>query len=346
MCGGSDTVDTDMDPCLNVGGGVRADPPTQADGALVAIGHRRFTTPTREAVVAREPSPAFQFYARDWLGDPDQVALTCEQAGAYIRMLAWAWLKVGLPNDPARIARVVGTTEEVVRVVLDAHFELRGDVWVNPRQERVRAEQMARRDAGERGGQASVERRRERYGSAQPKPIPKHSRSKTRSLPEAGFEAPPEANPEASPNPASASSSASASASAFASSSAPASASTPPIVPPRGDISAENSADLSGFDAFWSAYPRKTAKGAARKAWAVLNPSPDLQTRILEAVSQHRSCRQWLSEGGRFIPHPATWLNQKRWEDELDPDVPMLSSRTVGNLAAGEAWLRGHGVKS
>jgi hypothetical protein len=50
---------------------------------------------------------------------------------------------------------------------------------------------------------------------------------------------------------------------------------------------------------------------------------------------------QWLREGGRFIPNPATWLNQERWGDEPDPEVPQLSDRNLANLSGGEAFLRG-----
>jgi len=30
----------------------------------------------------------------------------------------------------------------------------------------------------------------------------------------------------------------------------------------------------------------------------------------------------WNRDGGRYIPHPSTWLNGRRWEDELAPAPP------------------------
>ena len=30
----------------------------------------------------------------------------------------------------------------------------------------------------------------------------------------------------------------------------------------------------------------------------------------------------WQKEGGRFVPQPATYLNQRRWEDESVPPPP------------------------
>ena len=75
---------------------------------------------------------------------------------------------------------------------------------------------------------------------------------------------------------------------------------------------------LAGFDAFWLAYPRKVGKGAAERAWKRIGPSAELCVTITTAIEQQKTGRQW-SEG--FIPNPATWLNQKRWEDEVEVDA-------------------------
>ena len=76
---------------------------------------------------------------------------------------------------------------------------------------------------------------------------------------------------------------------------------------------------LDTFSAFWSAYPRKTAKANARISWKKLNPDADTVAVIMASVEAHKNSRQWLAEGGRYIPHAATWLNQRRWEDEVAP---------------------------
>lgn len=70
-----------------------------------------------------------------------------------------------------------------------------------------------------------------------------------------------------------------------------------------------------GFDAFWSAYPRKTAKPAAAKAFARLKPDDAMLRAMLAAIERQRRWPQWTKDGGEFIPHPATWLNGRRWED-------------------------------
>lgn len=68
-----------------------------------------------------------------------------------------------------------------------------------------------------------------------------------------------------------------------------------------------------GFMEFWQAYPRKVGKGAAEKAWAKANP--DLQA-VLTALAWQTKQDGWTKDGGAFIPHPGTYLNQRRWEDE------------------------------
>jgi len=74
---------------------------------------------------------------------------------------------------------------------------------------------------------------------------------------------------------------------------------------------------------FWEVFPRKAAKALAQKAFAKLDPDADLLGRMVKAVERQKQTEQWHKNGGRFIPHPATWLHQQRWQDEL-PSVPML----------------------
>lgn len=70
------------------------------------------------------------------------------------------------------------------------------------------------------------------------------------------------------------------------------------------------------FDAFWAAYPKKKAKEAARKAWAKIKPDETLGKVIIQAVEDTKKTTDWKKENGKYIPHPATYLNGKRWEDE------------------------------
>lgn len=85
-----------------------------------------------------------------------------------------------------------------------------------------------------------------------------------------------------------------------------------------------------GFERFWSAYPRKVSKGRAQKAWAKLKPGEQLVQAIIAGIGRAKTSDQWTRDDGRFIPHPATWLNDRGWEDER--------SRPPGD-DAGQWWL-------
>ncbi len=67
------------------------------------------------------------------------------------------------------------------------------------------------------------------------------------------------------------------------------------------------------FEAFWREYPRKIGKGSAYKAWGKLKPPLEI---CLSTLKWQKKTDQWLRDNGQYIPHPATWLNQRRWEDE------------------------------
>ena len=83
------------------------------------------------------------------------------------------------------------------------------------------------------------------------------------------------------------------------------------------------------FDRFWASYPNKTGKQAALKTWSKLKPSAELTESILAAVEYQKTWDRWTKDGGRYIPNPATWLNQGRWEDE-PPDSAAHTAPTDG----------------
>ena len=67
---------------------------------------------------------------------------------------------------------------------------------------------------------------------------------------------------------------------------------------------------------FWSAYPKRKDKARAKIAFAKLDPDDELVNRMLEAIELSKASRDWREDNGKYIPHPTTWLNGKRWEDE------------------------------
>lgn len=74
------------------------------------------------------------------------------------------------------------------------------------------------------------------------------------------------------------------------------------------------------FEDFWKLYPRKVAKRAAQKTWQHLSPAD--QKMALEAIPNHIKYWKLKMTEQDFIPHPSTWLNQGRFEDELVIEQP------------------------
>jgi hypothetical protein len=98
----------------------------------------------------------------------------------------------------------------------------------------------------------------------------------------------------------------------------------------------------TAFDVFWKAYPRKVGKLAAKKAWAEAD-KPPLKA-ILDAILAQLQGEQWRKDHGQYIPHPATWLNQGRWDDvvpgaqaPVDPSERQRQ-RTQADTAALNAY--------
>lgn len=88
----------------------------------------------------------------------------------------------------------------------------------------------------------------------------------------------------------------------------------PPTEPPGTPIVPAAADEL--FDRFWSTYPRRAGKQAARKAWdkAIATTDPEV---IIAAAAAHADDPNRVQQ---YTAHPSTWLNQGRWEDDPLPD--------------------------
>lgn len=69
------------------------------------------------------------------------------------------------------------------------------------------------------------------------------------------------------------------------------------------------------FEDFWSIYPRKVKKQKAKEWFEKNKPTEELFVIIISALKKFINSKEWKESNGQFIPHPTTWLNQKRWED-------------------------------
>lgn len=70
------------------------------------------------------------------------------------------------------------------------------------------------------------------------------------------------------------------------------------------------------FDEFWSVYPRRAAKTAARKAWIKAISSTPAQV-IIDGAERYRDDP---NRDDQFTAHPASWLNAGRWDDDPLPE--------------------------
>lgn len=84
----------------------------------------------------------------------------------------------------------------------------------------------------------------------------------------------------------------------------------------------------SSFDTFWKIYPRKIGKGNARTAFEKALKKAPLERILARAEAFARRCQY---KDPQFIPHPATWLNQERWDDEPE----LLQRPSITPLGVG-----------
>lgn len=71
------------------------------------------------------------------------------------------------------------------------------------------------------------------------------------------------------------------------------------------------------FLEFWAVYPKKVGKGDAYRKWQSLVKSEKKKEQIIRSVQQHKSSDRWKEDDGKYIPNPATFLHQKRFDDEV-----------------------------
>lgn len=101
-----------------------------------------------------------------------------------------------------------------------------------------------------------------------------------------------------------------------------------PPISPKGDkpeVKPEKDSFSESFDDFWKAYPKKVSKTSALKAWNKLKPDDNLVREILTALENQKQSSQWQKDNGDFIPYPAKWLNERRWEDDI-PGISCVGS--------------------
>lgn len=238
-------------------------------------------------------------YIGDYMADTSH--LTAEQHGAYLLILMALWKRAGagLPDvdeNMAAAARLPVARWKAIRPILLDGVLLRTD-GQTVTQKRLDAEigkaqgiTEARSAAGAKGG-ATAQANRKQNGEANDEQTDQANGKQT-----------------STPSPS------------------PSQRENPPTPRKRGGDSVHDFPP--GFDALWSLYPRKRAKAAAAKAFARLRPDEALQARIAAAVRAQAETPEWRKDRGAFVPHLATWLNGRRWEDDT-------SASSGGDIFAG-----------
>lgn len=69
------------------------------------------------------------------------------------------------------------------------------------------------------------------------------------------------------------------------------------------------------FNDFWEQYPRKVGKQKAEKAFNKLDATT--QQDALEGITRYTQFWEQQQTALEYIPHPTTWINAARWQDEL-----------------------------
>ncbi|WP_454676478.1 hypothetical protein [Achromobacter marplatensis] len=92
------------------------------------------------------------------------------------------------------------------------------------------------------------------------------------------------------------------------------------------------------FADFWAIFPRRVGKRDAEKAWAKLRPQD--RAAAIEAMPKHVEYWNACGREREHIPHPATWLNGARWDDEIELPKPRAAARVGQDTqAAAPGWM-------
>lgn len=245
-------------------------------------------------------SPAFQFYAAEWLADEKVSLMTLEEEGAYIRLVAYCWREGSIPADAEMLSRLCkGASTTSIRVVTSCFKQCPTDPLrlVHKRLESEAAKQREWRDKSSNGGRRSAEKRWGTRSDVNSADTGKSAVTTPISTP----------TPLVQPNCNSSSSSSSSS-----------SINTKTLH--------YNASRDEAIERIYGSYPRKVGKPKALDAilrsvrslqtgkdWPKLSEVEALEFLYDKVVSFARSPS---GQAGEFTPHPSTWFNQGRYLDD------------------------------
>jgi uncharacterized protein YdaU (DUF1376 family) len=220
--------------------------------------------------------PWMPLYVADYLADTAH--LSAAESGAYLHLIMHYWLKGGLPNDHAQLAKITRMSLKLFNRSVPVLAPFFGPNWSH---KRINQELEKTKELSEKR-RSAVAQRKDRCSTIEPTIVDQlNTHSHSHSQIDKSISTPPPKK----------------------------------AVVEKGD-----------FDLFYETYPRKIGKEAARKSYAraILKIAP---AELQKAAETYRRLR--TGQDDKFTPHPATWLNQGRWDD----DDLKKTQLTVDNLA-------------
>jgi len=216
----------------------------------------------------------------------DTTHLSDAEHVSYLKLISHYWQHGSLPSDDARLARIAGRSDvewKAMKPMLQAFFK---DSWRHARIDRELERQLARQDGNtQRAKKAAAARW---YKNQAVNPDSDSIVDAIRNAPSIYQAMPDESLTNANHNQ---------------------NHNHNQILEPKVNNTRSRKLAEIDFAEFWNLYPRKIAKGAAEKAWMKAIKETD----YMKILAGLRSAK--FSSDPQYIPHPATWLNQRRWED-------------------------------
>ena len=233
----------------------------------------------------KNKTPAYLFYASDFSSSTTGLSLAA--TGALVKLHAWLWAQAkdqcSIADDDQMIARILGVSVDewkVIRAELQhsehPQFEEREGRLVASHLREQAEKQRIYREKQRKNSLKGVEARATKRASSGQPMVD------------------PPVNPSVDP------------------AVSERSASAKPCTSHRDVLNGHR----AGFERFYSVFPKKRGKGRAERVWAKLRPDDALVNAMLSKIEQAKRTPEWMKEGGQFIPHPATWLKSKGWEDD------------------------------
>lgn len=74
---------------------------------------------------------------------------------------------------------------------------------------------------------------------------------------------------------------------------------------------------ICSFEGFWDRYPKRVGRKKVEELYKRIVTSKEKEQALMEGLEKYIG--KWTAEKTdvKYIPNPATWLNQERWEDEV-----------------------------